>query len=156
MKVLIIILSIISLCLPTYKSNVYANTRFARVEQSINLYKYLENNNLSNIICLIEKTYFVEIQYETDNYYKVNYNGVSGYVKKDEVKEVSKTPSTPYPSNIKITIANDCNLRSSPTNSPSSNNIVSVLRSGESDIKFIGRICRLLLLCRKKDKPLYF
>ena len=39
-----------------------------------------------------------------------------------------------------MTIANNCNFRSSPTTHPSANNIISTIYAGETNINFIGRI----------------
>lgn len=120
--------------------NVFAKSNYARAIESTNLYRLANNDSITNIICLVEKSYFVEIISETDNYYKVNYNNISGYVKKNEVKKVTTTPSTPFPYNIRLVIANPCNLRSSPTNRATTNNIITTLQANESNIIFIGRI----------------
>lgn len=118
--------------------NVYANTRFARVENATNLYSNSSNN--SSVICIVEKTYFVQILNETDDMYKVNYNGVSGYVNKNDVKEITSTPSTPYPQNIKLKIGSNCNFRSSPTTKTQTNNVLSTISAGETNLEFVGRI----------------
>ena len=120
--------------------NVYADSNYARAENPTYLYKFsTEDQSINNIYCLIEKGYFVKILDIVDSFYYVNYNGVSGFVKKNDVKEINETPQTPYPSNIKLVIGSNCNLRSSPTtNTP--NNIIATLTSEESNIKFIGRI----------------
>ena len=119
---------------------VLAKSNYARAVESTNLYRYNDSDSISNVICIVEKSYFVEILSEYDNFYKVNYNGINGYVKKNEVKPVSNTPSTPFPINIKIIIDSSCNLRSSPTIRSTTNNIITSIRSNESDITFIGRI----------------
>lgn len=137
--ILILIMFINSL-FPLNNNFVQAKSKYARANESINLYKYIENNNINNIICIVEKTYFVEILSELENYYKVNYNNVFGYVKKNDVALISNTPSTPFPYNIKLTTASDCNLRSSPTIKSTTNNIISTVPKGESNITFIGRI----------------
>ena len=41
-------------------------------------------------------SYFVKIDYVVDDYFKVNYDGVEGYVKKDKVSLMNGTPSAPY------------------------------------------------------------
>jgi len=137
-KILILICTFCILFSSSYE--VYAKTSYARASQAVNLYKYSENNSTENIICLVEKSYFVEIISESNDYFRVNYNGISGYVKKNEVKEVNNTPSTPFPYNIKITLESDCNLRTTPTSKSSINNIITTLKAGESNFTFIGRI----------------
>ena len=121
--------------------NVFADTSYARAENTIYLYKTPNNNdNTNNIYCIIEKSYFVKIIESIDNYYSVFYNGINGFVKKNDVKEIINTPQTPYPNNIKIVIGNNCNLRSSPTTNSNTNNIIDTLKSGETNITFIGKI----------------
>lgn len=140
MKYIILIFAfVLSLQMPQ-KNVVYAQERFARAINSTNLYKLSSNNELGNVICVVEKTYFVQILTELDDVYKVNYNGVSGYVKKNDVKEVISKPSTPYPYNIKLIIGSDCNLRSSPTTKSQVNNILNTLTSGETNLEFVGRV----------------
>lgn len=139
-KWLVIILASLSLILrPTEIS--FAESKFAKVLESTNLYKYSSTSDeINNIICIVEKTYFVEIISEMNDLYHVNYNGIKGYVKKNDVKEITNTPSTPYPYNIKITIGTDCNFRSSPTIKSNYNNIITTLNAGENNLIFIGRI----------------
>ena len=139
-KLLVIILASLSLLIkPT--ELVFAENKFARILESTNLYKYSNTSNeISNIICIAEKSYFVEIIGEINDLYKVNYNGMQGYVKKNDVKEITNTPSTPYPYNIKLTIGSDCNLRSSPTIKSQYTNIITTLNAGENNFTFIGRI----------------
>lgn len=122
------------------QTQVFAESKYARAINSTNLYKLTSNNELGNIICIVEKTYFVQIISETEDLFKVNYNGVFGYVKKNDVKEITNTPNTPYPTNIKLIIGSDCNLRSSPSIKTSTSNIICSLKSEESKIDFIGRI----------------
>lgn len=121
--------------------NIFADTNYARAENTIYLYKSATNSDdTSNIHCIIEKGYFVEITESISNYFSVNYNGINGFVKKNDVEEIINTPQTPYPDNIKLIIGSDCNLRSSPTIKSESNNIIATLKSGESNLSFIGRI----------------
>lgn len=137
MKIFIVIL--LFFCSINFnKLDVYATTRYARIEVPSNLYS--DSNEKSNIICIAEKTYFVQILHETENMYKVQYNGISGYIKKNDVKEITSAPSTPYPNNIKIKVGSTCNFRSTPTSKSQINNIISTISAGETNIEFIGRI----------------
>lgn len=117
-----------------------ADTKFARIETTTQIYKSTSNSDkLENIYCLAEESYFVEIIGDYEDYFRINYNGINGYVKKIDVKEITNTPYTPYPKNIKIIIENTCNLRSSPTTKADTNNIISVIKSNETELTFIGR-----------------
>ena len=138
-KLIIIFILILNLIEP--KLMVYADSSFAICEKNINIYKTSQcTDNFNSIYCIAEKSYYVEIINTTNETYYVNYNGIQGYVKKNEVKEIINTPTTPYPNNVKITIGNDCNLRRTPTSNSDINNIITTIKSGESNIKFIGRI----------------
>lgn len=137
MKIFILVL-LLCCSLNFNKDNVYASAKYARIENVCNLYSNSSDN--SQVICIAEKTYFVQILNEIDNMYKVNYNGVSGYVNKNDVKEITSTPSTPYPQNIKLKIGSNCNFRSSPTAKSNTNNVLSTISAGETNIEFIGRI----------------
>lgn len=142
MKKLFLSIYLFLLCLlQNYPIFAHASTSFARAEQNINLYKLTTNSDeLTDILCIVEKSYFVEIISDNGDNYRVNYNGVTGYVKKNDVKEVLNTPNTPYPYNIKLVLGSDCNLRSTPTTKSQVSNIITSLQSGESEITFIGRI----------------
>ena len=131
---------IIQLFFSNKNIDVQALNKFARANKSINLYKSINNESINNIICLVEKSYFVEILYENQDYFNVNYNGINGYVKQSEVQIVSNIPYNPYPQNISLVIQNTCNLRKSPTIQSNTNNVICTVNSGESDFIFIGRI----------------
>lgn len=139
MKYLILILSL-SICFNFGKTPVLAKSKYARAINITNLYKSTDGENLSDIMCIVEQTYFVEIISETNNVYRVNYNGVCGYVRKNDVKVTLNNPVTPYPNNIKIVIGFDCNLRSSPTTKTNVSNIMCVVNAGETNLQFVGRV----------------
>lgn len=50
----------------------------------------------SSAIFEIPYSYFVKVEYIVDDYYKVIYKDVEGYVKRDKVKLMNGTPQTPY------------------------------------------------------------
>lgn len=123
-------------------SNTNAETNWAKIT-TVGEYLYLTPKNdtsYENVVCMLESTYFVNILFETDNYYRVNYNNATGYVKKNAVKRVSGEPQNPYPNNIKLTIySKNCYLRATPTQNSLGNDIV-LLPANTSGIQFIGRI----------------
>lgn len=143
MRKLCIILLIINISFYT-KNNLitYANdSKFARIERTTEIFKSNSTNqNLDNILCLAEATYYVEIISDYNELYKVNYNGITGFIKKTDVKEITNTPITPYPYNIKLLINSNCNLRSSPTTKSNTNNVISTIYTTSKDITFIGRV----------------
>lgn len=136
MKIIVLILIIVS-SLFSNKYHVYASERYARIENSSIIYSQADE---STPICIAEKSYFVQILSDFDDKLKVYYNGISGYIKKNDVKEITSIPNTPYPNNIKLIVGSQCNLRNSPTTKDDSNNIITTLKSGENNIEFVGRI----------------
>lgn len=115
---------------------------YAQVKNSTTLlYRTSQiDESLSNVFCYLEESYFVEILSEAENdFYKVYYNGVIGYVKKNKVERVSETPKKPYPNNIYFDIAdNKCYLRSLPKSSE--NNVITTLNSSTKSMRYIGKI----------------
>ncbi len=143
MKILLIFFSLFYALLPSQSRQVLlaSTPRYARALSSIELYKLsTDTNDVVDIFCMIEKSYFVEIISENSMDYKVNYNGITGFVKKNDVQLVSNIPNTPFPNNIKITIGNSCNMRLTPSTKTTTNNVITVLPEGTSDIIFLGRI----------------
>ena len=125
------------LCRPT---KVLASSQYARIEQSTYLYKTNnDNNSFDNIYCIAEKSYFVEIIGDYGDFFRVNYNGQSGFIKRNDVKEITNQPNTPYPYNIKILVGSNCNLRKSPTTQSTISNVICTIYSNETNITFIGR-----------------
>ena len=120
---------------------VFAEGSWAQVVTSgCYVYKTPEiNNNIKNIICVAENTYYVEIVSKVnETFYKVNYNGyIGGYVLIDEVKKVNGSPVTPYPSDIRLTTYDkNCYLRSTPTKD---DNVISIIPSNYNGLTFIGK-----------------
>lgn len=119
----------------------YCDNSYARITNS-HTYLYRtasRNTDTKNIICVMENTYYVEILliYDED-FYKVNYNGVSGYVLRQDVKRVKDVPTHPYPSGVEmVTINNNSYLRTSPNKS---NNSLTIVPSNCSKLNYIGKI----------------
>ena len=136
---------LILLTLSFYFQNVNicnaSTNKFARIERTTEIFKTNSSSlNIDNILCLAEATYFVELISDYDEFYKVNYNGITGYIKKTDIKEISNTPITPYPYNIKLIINSNCNLRSTPTTKSNTNNVISTVYTTSENITFIGRV----------------
>lgn len=122
------------------KSAYCDQTQYAQIISSGEfLYRYdVYDTHYNNLICLLENTYFVEIIAETEDAYRVNYNGISGYVKLSSVRKVKGIPTTPYPYDINlITYSKNCYLRSSPK--IDENNKISILPANFDGLKYIGK-----------------
>ena len=143
MRKLCIVLILIAISFyPHNNLIIYANTsKFARIERTTEIFKSNSTSqNLDNILCLAEETYYVELISDYDTLYKVNYNGITGFIKKTDIKEISNSPITPYPYNIKLIINSNCNLRSTPTTKSNINNVISTIYTTSDNITFIGRV----------------
>lgn len=137
-KFLLIIMLISFVICPT-KSAYCETTQYAQILNSGDfLYRYdVYDQSYSNILCLLEKTYYVEVVSQSTDKVRVNYNGVSGYVKPSSIRLVKGTPTTPYPTDIKImTYDKNCYLRSTPERSE---NTISILPANCTNLTFIGR-----------------
>lgn len=145
-KLLIIFFSlIISVSVFNCTSTVYAKSpTFAQIKNSNTyIYKSAElNESISNKLCLVENSYFVKIINNFNNdFYKVEYNGITGYVKKENLVLVSGTPVNPYPNNIYFNINNtSCYLRSSPKIKDTINNTICIVPAGTKSLRYIGKI----------------
>lgn len=96
------------------------------------------SNNLESKLFLLEPSYFVKILGEEDNFFKVEYLNVVGYVNKVEVCPVSSIPQNPNPSNITFSILNSSTfLREQPV---TENNVVKILEGGTKNLTYLGKI----------------
>lgn len=119
-----------------------SSMQYARITSSnARLYKTAtENNNISNVICYLEETYFVEVLLNFNiDFYKVSYNGEIGYVLKSNLELVEGTPKTPFPISTITTSNSRCYLRSSPEVHTSNSNALCVIPANCNKIKYIGK-----------------
>lgn len=111
---------------------------YCRINEGAVLYKTIpEEDQTSNALFNLTPTYFVEILNEENGFYKVNYSGINGFVKKESVTPVYETPKVPFPENITLEINNSLNavVRSTPS---SDGNYVGVLPYS-AKVNFIGK-----------------
>ena len=124
--------------------NVFAvDFSYARItEDETYLYKTSTHSaDISNIYFELEKTYFVKILDIVDDFYKVKYQNVVGYVIAAQVLKVNGTPNLPYPENITFQVNSALNtkLRTSPQMSDESN-VIGVLPSSNLSLNYLGKI----------------
>ena len=138
MKRLICIFAILMGCLYSIPFT-YCDDNFAQIANNHTyLYQNPESNkDMKNIICILENTYYVEILHVHDeDFYKVRYNGVTGYVSRSDVKRVSGVPNTPYPTGVTMkTISNNIYLRSTPAKGE---NTLSIIPANCTNLNYIG------------------
>ena len=123
---------------------IYAkNPTWAQIKNSSTyLYKSAElNSSINNKWCLIENTYFVKIlnNYNSE-YYKVEYNGINGFVKKSEICLINETPLMPYPNNTTFSVGKtNCYMRSKPQIKDNTDNTICVVPANTTGLKYIGK-----------------
>ena len=113
MRIIILLLLILTQC---SVSSAYAaqESHFAQITQSgTYLYKNLSNE----LICELPESYFVSVISQSNEYYYVEYLGIKGYVRQDNVTFVSETPKEPYLTSSKFRVfsTDGCILRKLPT-----------------------------------------
>ena len=139
-KIILILMMILIPYFQPTKSAYCESTQYAQIISSGEfLYRYdVYDTHYDNLICLLENTYYVEILGETEDAYRVNYNGVGGYVKHTTVRKVKGTPITPYPTDIRLlTYSKNCYLRSTPQ--VNNDNKISILPANCESLKYIGK-----------------
>ena len=94
-----------------------SSEQYCRIMTETYLYKSADNiQEMENVIFTLEETYFAKVQGEHNDFYEVSYNGVTGFVLKNDVMLINGTPVTPYPENITFDVNKSVSLiiRSSP------------------------------------------
>ena len=114
-------------------------TYYARVME--NGVAFYQSPTDDDVIFVLPKSYFVELLDTSGDYYYARYIDILGYVKKDEVKAVVGTPSSPFLKNIsfRVFVPSGANLRSSPKNS-GANNLICSIPFLDSNISYYGEI----------------
>lgn len=78
----------------TEKTNAENNTYFAKIQSTgVNL---CETPSETTGMFEIPYSYFVKVESIVDDYFKVTYKDISGYVKKDKAKLMKGIPQTPF------------------------------------------------------------
>lgn len=136
MKTICLILLIIIATPVTFSSGNYAMIKDDPA------YLYVspdDSSDVKNIICVMEDTYYVEILNTFDEkFYRVNYNGATGYVLRSAVRKVDGIPNTPFPNFVTLkTVSNNTYLRSSPLKS---NNALTIIPSNCTELEYIGYV----------------
>ncbi len=98
-KIVILIFTIFTILnlLPT--ANAYAdseNVYYAKIQSTGVQFYSLPSENTA--LFELPYSYFVKVEYIVDDYYKVTYQDLEGYVKKSEVTLMSGQPTNPYAS----------------------------------------------------------
>lgn len=118
-------------------------TVYARIEND-NIYFYSApiNDETSQLFCL-PKTYFVMLTANAEDqdnlFYCAYYSGITGYVKKSDVKPVEGVPLRPHADNLSFRVfsPNGLELRSTP-NASSPFNIITTVNYLETNLVYYG------------------
>lgn len=107
-------------------------------------YKYtLDNPAVNNKYFLLEKSYYVKVLENADeNYYKAEYNGISGYVKKTDIEFVEEVPENPFLTEITFDVysASSVELRNEPSTQNGIGSVITTLPSGYKNLTYYGKI----------------
>ena len=140
LSLILIVISVFAILNTNYNVAIYAKPpMYAQIKNS-NTYLYKSAESNQNKWCLIEKSYFVKLisNYNND-YYKAEYNGLTGFVLKADIQLINETPSVPYPI-ATFNTPNNCYLRKSPKVKDVIDNTICVIPAGSKKLKYIGKI----------------
>ena len=140
LSLILIVISVFAILNTNYNVVIYAKPpMYAQIKNS-NTYLYKSAESNQNKWCLIEKSYFVKLisNYNND-YYKAEYNGLTGFVLKADIQLINETPSVPYPI-ATFNTPNNCYLRKSPKVKDVIDNTICVIPAGSKKLKYIGKI----------------
>ena len=70
------------------------------------IHKNIPSSNNNDVCFKLPKTYFAEILDCADEYFKISFDSIVGYVKSDEVTKVYSTPLMPFPVDITFSVNN--------------------------------------------------
>ena len=95
-------------------ANIYAKPVFAEEDiswcriTSENTYIYKENpsSNENSAYFKLPTTYFAQILESADEFYKISFDGIVGFVHKENVTKIYSVPLTPFPEDITFSINN--------------------------------------------------
>lgn len=113
-----------------------------KTNAEVNFYAKIESNDVyfysqsdKSPLFELPYSYFVKVEKTEESFYKCSYNGLEGYVKKNEVVLMNGTPSTPYvDSYFKVFVTNY--LYEDPTQTSTIKNSLST----SDKLKYFGKI----------------
>lgn len=129
----------------TQEVGTASTSGYALVKQN-NCYFYrytLDNPAVNNKYFLLEKSYYVKVLENADeNYYKAEYNGISGYVKKTDIEFVEEVPESPFLSEITFDVysASSVEIRNEPSTQNGIGSVITTLASGYKNLTYYGKI----------------
>lgn len=129
----------LSACASKYTTYTYAQIK----QENTYLYKSISSTESTNAYFVLPTTYFVLLLSNiSENFYKVEYNGVFGYVLKDKVTPINETPQNPYLTNITFRVysSDGTNVFSSPFNTSSVDNQIIETVEVLSPLTYYGEI----------------
>lgn len=118
---------------------------FARImlDQAYLYRQPIDINTNENLMFILPKTFFVKlISSENMEFYKVEYAGISGYIKKDCVQCISGTPNTPYMDRCSFRVYADLSreLRTEPTSAGGSSTQLAYIPLYSKNLIYLGYI----------------
>lgn len=115
---LFLLLIALFICPPAAQNAEAATKEYALIGEDCLLYRTADASaTVSNVYFLLPADYFVEITGSEGEFYRCNYDDLSGYVKKTAASKVTYTPKSIYPADQVLKLNNDgsaVNVRSVP------------------------------------------
>ncbi len=103
----------------------------------------IADENVDNIKFLLPQTYFVKLTDSANtDFYKAEYMGISGYVKKDKVQPIVGTPLQPYLENVNFRVfaEQSRDMRTVPTTEFGSSSQVVYIPLLSRNLTYIGKV----------------
>ena len=144
-KILTIFLALITIICIKSNFNYFSYAQeekqyYAKIMED-NIYMYNEPSEQNeNLIFEIPKSYFVKLKDNAnENFYLAEYNGVEGYIKKEQVSPMNGTPQIPYATNnFRIFSKEGLELLTAP--SYTVGEIITVVPYLTENLLYIGKI----------------
>ena len=123
------------MCVMLNLANINTPTYYARVSNNAYLYS---QKNVSSALFVLPESYYVKLTSDCGEYYKVRYDNLSGYVKKDSVTPVIGKPKTPFLSgaSFRVFTSDGATLRTTPTK----NSTITTTLPINKEIRYYGSI----------------
>lgn len=128
------------------ETNSHSQTNGFAVVISSNCYFYrylIDNSIINNKFFIIEKTYFVKVlETASENFYKAEYNGITGYINKKDIEFVEEIPENPYLNDITFDIysGSSVELRTEPSTKNGVGSIITSIPASQKNLTYIGKI----------------
>lgn len=119
-------------------TNASNNSYFGKINSNCYFLKTPTNiTNFSNVLFILEESYFVKVKSRVDDFYYCEYLNLTGYVSKENITLINEQVENPYLTNITFNVFKATNLYKEPI--LNSSLIIAPLPEN-STLNYIGKI----------------